>query len=203
VAEFLGTARTADGGAPLIVRANADDRERVRREASGGVLFTEAADMPSLERLLQDHGVLYAVLEAAGPAVEEPVVPTENFTGWRDEANERIAFNVGISQSDEVMDEDYVFLAALGSDALDRFLAQAHALLADQGTTEDAWMGFLDATASSTDEAMDHTPLENTAPAEDLAETLAPPMLSIADLEIEFTRGALGGPRPLVDAVEP
>jgi hypothetical protein len=201
--EYLGFVQTTDGRSPVLARAgNATAREDAKRENSGGVIFTEAQDMRSLEELLQAHEVAYAVLEAPWPAVDDIGDMHGLSPDWREEARDRLAFNLEIASEDDVMDEDYVFLAALSSDALDAFLERAYAALDKESTTEGDWGAFLEREAVVADESLAHRPLpaEKASP-EPVSET-GPVLLSLADLQIAFTGGAMGGPRPLAEAAE-
>jgi hypothetical protein len=201
---YFGTLETIDGQTPLIARANDGLRDATRREASGGVIFTDAKDMPSLEVLLAVHGVLYAVLEAPAPDVEERTVDLHVPTTWRDEVSDRLAFNLDIADRDEVMDEDFVFLASLDSDHIDAFLDRAHKLLSDESAKEQDWQALVEEESLAAEERLGHTPFApiETGPVEDTASESAPLLLSLDDLDIEFSRGAFGGPRPLADVLE-
>jgi len=199
---YLGAARTTDGSAPLIVHAEKEeDRKRVVSEASGGVLFTEAEDMPSLERLLEQHRISYAVLEGPPSSADDASVSEFVSGDWRDEARARLDRNVAVADRDAVMDEEYSFLAALERDALDAFLDRALGLLSDPRISNEQWEAFLEHETTITDAALSHAPVALGESVADETEG-APPTLTLADLSISFSRGAIGAPRPLSDIAE-
>src|SRR6266545_1215909 len=77
---------------PVLARANEDERKALRRQhGADAIIFTEAADMPALEALLEANQVGYAFLEMPAPLADAPVVaaPSSNL-GWRDDARRRL-----------------------------------------------------------------------------------------------------------------
>lgn len=187
---------------PVLARANESDRERLKRQhGAGGIIFTNAADMPTLEALLRAHEVGYAFLEAPAPLADSPVVaaPSPNL-GWRDDARRRLRSAVDdIGKGDAVFHEDYSFVPALDTDGLDAFLAEAHTFLGREDTTEEGWDELLMSFAGRVAEGdppvlviLDDRSVDD----DDEEEPL--PLLGFADLELDLGRGALGGPPPLV-----
>lgn len=201
--DSLGTVMTTDGRTPLLISANAEDRDRRAKEVSGDVLTTRASDMRSLEELLEAHGVLFAVLERPTMASNASKANDDLILDWRDDGRRRLAHNRDIAHRDEVMDEDYVFLAALPPGKLEDVLLRARGALEDPSTTEADWLAFLVSEAEEAESALAHVPLQpdlTDRGAFDESEVLPPPLLSLSDLSVSFRRGAFGGPRSLADA---
>jgi hypothetical protein len=197
---YLGTVQTIDHGAPVLARANdLSAQDEAMKETSGGVIFTETQDMPSLEELLEAHGVLYAVLQTPAPSVNDRVMTPLEEREWQEEARERLSFNLGIADEDGVMDEDFVFLAALGDDAIEEFLDRAYRILDDAEAGEEGWHLLLDAVARDADVSIGHEPLPMTDAVADETPDEPPLLLSLSDLDVAFSAGAMGGPPPLSD----
>jgi hypothetical protein len=185
---------------PLLVRADDDDDRDVIRDRHGseGVIFTTAADMPSLEALLEAHEVGFAFLQTPSPLADSPVVASPSVhLSWRDDARRRLSHALDDRErGDAIFHEDYAFIPALATDAVDGFLDRAFQLLDNSETTEDQWndllveasrdVAALDPVTPATDE---ETEPSSTGPA---------PLFSTADLVLTRHRGALGGPPPLV-----
>jgi len=200
---YHGFVETESFGNPTLARAlNTEARKRAKRENAGGAIFLTEDDMPSLKALMAKGEIKSAVLiEAELPAVDEVDVHSTS-TDWRSEARRRVAFNLEIADQADVMDEEYVFLAALTDDEVGGFLERAYKLLDRATTTEDAWGAFLDAEAEAFSETVNHEPIpmENQPRHDD--EAIREPLISLESLGIAFTRGAIGGPRPLVDQID-
>jgi hypothetical protein len=198
--EYFGTVQV-QGRTPLLARAGEDDRDEIRRIHSGGVIFTDSADMPSLEELLEAHQVDYAVLEPTAPSADDEFVEISTEPrDWRDAARQRLDFHVEAGDRDELMDEEFAFIAALAGDELDDFLKRAHHMLGDGSSTEEAWTSFLeseDAAVGAADSGSALPPLERAF--ESQPEDVPAPLFSPAEIRLEFSRGAIGGPAPLVD----
>ena len=198
---YHGFLETEMHGNPVLARARTvEARVRAKRENSGGVIFLTEDEMPSLKELLVQGDVKSAVIiESPPPADDGTSVEASSPADWRGEAQRRLEFNLEIADQRDIMDENFVFLAALPAEELDAFLDRANGLLGEQETSEEAWLEFLDGEARRADEAMSHQsiPLESHTP--DFAETSWQPLISLNDLGINFTRGALGGRRPLAD----
>jgi hypothetical protein len=201
---YHGFVETYSRGNPVLARATNDEaRERAKRENSGGVIFLTEDEMPSLTELLAQGGIKSAVvIEAPPPAVDEAVmrvVPAD----WRAEARQRLAFNLEIADRDDVMDESYVFLAALPDEQLEASLARAHHLLEDEAVTEERWLDFLDDEAERADKIIGHQPISFEKDEVTYEGPSWEPLIPLKDLGIIFTGGAMGGPRPLADLSEP
>lgn len=183
---------------PLLVHAEENERETVRAlHGADGVIFTEAADMPSLEALLRANEVIYAVLQTPPPLADNPIVaaPSANLE-WRQDAKRRLAQALDDREKgDAVFHEDYSFLPALNLETLDSTLERAHRLLDDPATTQEGWEAFLLAMSEAVASLdPDVVPAESDAP--DVAPERAP-YFSTTDLALTLHRGALGGPPPL------
>jgi hypothetical protein len=202
--KYLGTAATVSGETPLIVNTKDEQaREKVRRETSGGVLFTDAEDMPSLERLLEEYRVTYAVLEAT-PVIADiaPVEQEITLTDWRERARHLVRDQAALADQEGPMEESYVFLAALDEDSLDSFVDRAYALLDDAKTDEPRWSSFLAAETAVANSLIQHDPLPIAAEHEASKAQEVSPLLRLDDIDVMFSRGAFGGPRPLIDRIE-
>jgi hypothetical protein len=199
---YHGFVETESYGNPSLVRATSGRaRERAKREYTGGVIFLNEEDMPSLQELMARGEIKSAVvIESAAPVVDESLVRLPH-ADWRIEAGRRLRFNAEIADQTDVMDEDYVFLSALPDDDLDDVLSRAEALLGDRTTTEATWDAFLDREAerASTTAAHDPIPLpkDERQGKRRVEEPSWRPLISLESLGVEFTRGAVGGPRPL------
>jgi hypothetical protein len=197
----LGIATTADGRTALIVAENEERGSRRHDETSGDVLLTRSQDMRSLEELLQAHQVLYAVLEAPAPDIEEAAL-SDLIGGWREQARRKLKSNRDRARTSEPLDEDFTFLAAYTADDVDAVIERAECLLDDSSATEAAWGDLLRAEVQAADEYLGHRVIS--LGEVDVSEhgempSGGEPRLSVASLGIRFERGAFGGPLPLVE----
>ncbi len=197
----LGIATTADGRTALIVTENEERPKRRREEISGDVLLTRAQDMRSLEELLQAHEVLYAVLEAPAPEIEEAAL-SDLIGGWRANARKGMASNRDRAMTNDPLDEAYAFLAAYTSEDVDAVIERAERVLDDPTATNVSWVSFIEAEVRAAEEYLGHSPItlgEEHDPAEGRATFGGEPSLSLASLQIGFDKGAFGGPLPLAE----
>jgi hypothetical protein len=193
--DYLGFVKVGER-TPLLVRADDSEREKVLRSAPpGGVIFTRAEDMPSLEDLLAAHAVDYAVLQLPLPLEGGGDLAPLEIADWRDEARSRLIAHVEGAQRDEfVFDEDLSFVPSLAADALDAFLARADSELQRRDTSPAQWDAFL--LAEDQRVVDDHATVEDAS--EEHEEDDAPaPLFTTEHLRLNYSSGALGGPAPL------
>jgi hypothetical protein len=197
--EYLGFVKVGDR-TRLLVRAPEEERDRVKEaHERDEVIFTRAKDMPSLEALLQAHQVDYAVLQLPPPLADGETTETGPDNDWRTQASARLAQSVEQAvKGGAMLHEELSFIPALPADDLDDFLARAEKLLGLPGTTNADWNEFL----LNQDRRVAAADPSSVVDSDEVAasEDGAAPLLTASDLSLAYTRGAIGGPRPLVDS---
>jgi hypothetical protein len=201
--DYLGFVVAGEETRPLF-RASEDeppDRARVhvedRRRGDDRRIVTHAKDMRTLEELLEAHEVTYTVLQLPPPLTDDDLALMDAVADWRARLRAGIARTVEQTAIGGVVAEDLSFIPALGADELDEFLAQSDEFLADPATTETDWNALVKEQERRI--AASDPPVIAASEEPDAIEEERPPLLTIDDLTLRYDRGAIGGPRPLVD----